>query len=162
MFQRFLDPKTHLVHDPNGSLRTGDVVAITPGWRTSKKVRHVVKYIIAPAFVPADERPPVPTVEERFADRIARKDAKDERKRARDDLERMERVVARGSKLAHLAEWELARMHRILAARDPARRTTAQMERIDVRSKEILRRGSKIVSQAEWAIGNSVLSRETV
>jgi len=70
------------VHDPNNSLRTGDVVAITPGWRTSKAKRHVVKHIIAPAQVPIDEREPVPTEEERWAQTLARYNAKVARKAA--------------------------------------------------------------------------------
>jgi len=70
------------VHDPNNSLRTGDVVAITPGWRTSKSKRHVVKHIIAPAQVPIEERNPVPTEEERWADALARYEAKAARKAA--------------------------------------------------------------------------------
>jgi hypothetical protein len=58
-------------------------VAITPGWRTSQHKRHVVKHIIAPAAVPVEERPPVPTEEERTKTREAKKEAKDERRRLR-------------------------------------------------------------------------------
>ncbi|KAH8904575.1 nucleic acid-binding protein [Coniochaeta sp. PMI_546] len=76
----FDDPKTFLVHDPNDSLRTGDVVAITPGYRRSKQKRHVVKHIIAPCGTPIEARPPVPTEEERWAADAARKAAKDERR----------------------------------------------------------------------------------
>jgi small subunit ribosomal protein S17 len=79
----FADPKHYLVHDPNSSLRTGDVVAIAPGWPTSQHKRHVIKEIIAPYGVPASERPPVPTLEERIADYEAKKAAKDERRAAR-------------------------------------------------------------------------------
>ncbi len=57
-------------------------MAITPGWRTSKTKRHVVKHIIAPAQVPIDERPPVPTQEERWAAALAARAAKDERRAA--------------------------------------------------------------------------------
>ncbi|KAK4099946.1 nucleic acid-binding protein [Parathielavia hyrcaniae] len=80
----FDDPKTHLVHDPNNSLRLGDVVAITPGWRTSQHKRHVVKHIIAPgAGVPIEGRPPVPTEEERLAERESRRHDKTERRTAK-------------------------------------------------------------------------------
>jgi small subunit ribosomal protein S17 len=85
--QYFADPKTYMVHDPNSSLRTGDVVAITPGWRTSQHKRHVVKHIIVPASVPLASRPPVPTEEERTEMRDAKKAAKDERRRARKESE---------------------------------------------------------------------------
>lgn len=83
VFQWFADPKHYLVHDPNTSLRTGDVVSIVPGWPTSQHKRHVIKHIIAPYGTPITERPPVPTLEERIADREAKKAAKDERRAAR-------------------------------------------------------------------------------
>ncbi|KAB5518788.1 ribosomal protein S17 [Coniochaeta sp. 2T2.1] len=79
----FDDPKTFLVHDPNDSLRAGDVVAITPGYRRSKQKRHVVKHIIAPSGTPIEARPPIPTEEERWAADAARRAAKDERRTAR-------------------------------------------------------------------------------
>lgn len=81
--QCFADPKHYLVHDPNSSLRTGDVVSIVPGWPTSQHKRHVVKHIIAPYGVPIDERPPVPTLEESIAEREAKKAVKDQRRAAR-------------------------------------------------------------------------------
>ncbi|KAK3375967.1 hypothetical protein B0T24DRAFT_523513 [Lasiosphaeria ovina] len=83
----FKAPQTHLVHDPNNSLRTGDVVAITPGWRTSKNKRHVVKHIIAPAGVPIEERPAVPTEQDRWASEAAWREAKDKRRALRKQLE---------------------------------------------------------------------------
>jgi small subunit ribosomal protein S17 len=76
----FADPKHYLVHDPNSSLRTGDVVSIVPGWPTSKHKRHVVKKIIAPYGTPAEERPPIPTLEERIAEREAQQAARRERR----------------------------------------------------------------------------------
>jgi small subunit ribosomal protein S17 len=81
--QWFANPKQYLVHDPNSSVRLGDVVAITPGWRTSKHKRHVVKHIIAPAGVSIEDRPPVPTLEERIAAYEEKRKAKDERREAR-------------------------------------------------------------------------------
>lgn len=71
-----------MVHDPNDSLRTGDVVAISPGWRTARHKRFVVNRIISPAQVPIEERPPVPTEEERWAEALAKRAAKDERRAA--------------------------------------------------------------------------------
>ncbi|KAI0453970.1 hypothetical protein F5B21DRAFT_504856 [Xylaria acuta] len=77
----FKEPRYKLVHDPRNSLRQGDVVAITPSWREAQHVRHVVKHIIAPyGGVGIDERPPVPTIEERAAERITKREAKDERR----------------------------------------------------------------------------------
>lgn len=79
----FTTPKTHLVHDPNSSLRTGDVVSIVPGWPTSQKKRHVVKQIIAPFGAPIEERPPIPTESERIEARDAEKAEKDQRRHTR-------------------------------------------------------------------------------
>ncbi|KAF7546903.1 hypothetical protein G7046_g9168 [Stylonectria norvegica] len=87
----FADPKHYLVHDPNASLRTGDVVSIVPGWPTSQHKRHVIKHIIAPYGVPIEQRPSVPTLEERIADREAKKAAKDERRAARRKADEDER-----------------------------------------------------------------------
>ncbi|CAK7272838.1 hypothetical protein SEPCBS57363_005348 [Sporothrix epigloea] len=78
--KHFNKPQSFLVHDPNDSLRTGDVVAISPGWRMSRSKRHVVKRIIAPAQIPVEERPPVPTEEERWAEALAKRAAKDDRR----------------------------------------------------------------------------------
>ncbi|KAI0542438.1 hypothetical protein GGR58DRAFT_249977 [Xylaria digitata] len=76
----FKDPRYKLVHDPANSLRQGDVVAITPSWRESQHVRHVVKHIIAPYGPAIEERPPIPTPEERAAERLAKRAAKDDRR----------------------------------------------------------------------------------
>ncbi|GAP89831.1 putative 37S ribosomal protein mitochondrial [Rosellinia necatrix] len=73
----FKEPRYKLVHDPRNSLRRGDVVAITPSWREAQHVRHVVKHIIAPYGPGIDERPPVPSMEERAAQRAADRAAKD-------------------------------------------------------------------------------------
>ncbi|KAI1452965.1 nucleic acid-binding protein [Annulohypoxylon moriforme] len=76
----FKEPRFKLVHDPRNSVRQGDIVAITPTWRVSQHVRHVVKHIIAPYGDPIDERPPIPTLEERVAEAAAKRAAKDERR----------------------------------------------------------------------------------
>ncbi|KAH8169049.1 ribosomal protein s17 domain-containing protein [Sarocladium implicatum] len=81
--KHFAEPKHYLVHDPNTSLRTGDVVSIMPGWPTSQHKRHLVKKIIAPYGVPIEERPPIPTLEELITVREAKKEAKDERRASR-------------------------------------------------------------------------------
>ncbi|WYZ43021.1 hypothetical protein EsH8_VI_000720 [Colletotrichum jinshuiense] len=79
----FTNPKNYLVHDPNSSLRTGDVVSIVPGWRTSRHKRHVVKSIIAPHGTPISERPPIPSEEDRIAVQVQKREAKDVRRAAR-------------------------------------------------------------------------------
>ncbi|RKF58802.1 putative ribosomal protein s17 [Golovinomyces cichoracearum] len=58
-----------LVHDPNDSLRTGDIISISPGWRISKSVRHIVDKLVAPFGTPAEERPPILTFRERMNQR---------------------------------------------------------------------------------------------
>ncbi|KAK1474498.1 ribosomal protein S17 [Colletotrichum tamarilloi] len=83
-FQKMFTKPTHyLVHDPNSSLRTGDVVSIVPGWRTSPHKRHVVKSIIAPHGTPISARPPVPTEEERIAAKVQKREAKVARRETR-------------------------------------------------------------------------------
>ncbi|KAM0195623.1 hypothetical protein ACHAPA_007475 [Fusarium lateritium] len=108
----FADPKHYLVHDPNTSLRAGDVVSIVPGWPTSQHKRHVIKHIIAPYGTPITERPAVPTLEERIADREAKKAAKDERRAARRQEEESkiqeERRLQNEKKEAKRRAWEAA------------------------------------------------------
>ncbi|KAI9723657.1 MAG: hypothetical protein M1812_000957 [Candelaria pacifica] len=81
--KHYPSPTNILVSDPNSSLREGDVVSITAGWRTSKHVRHVVTSIIAPFGPAITERPPVPSEEARMAKRADKRTAKDERRRVR-------------------------------------------------------------------------------
>jgi small subunit ribosomal protein S17 len=78
--QKFSRPTTLLVHDPRSSLREGDIITITSGWRASKHVHHVVSSIIAPFGEPIEARPAVPSEEERIAEREARYRAKEERR----------------------------------------------------------------------------------
>lgn len=112
----FADPKHYLVHDPNSSLRTGDVVAIVPGWPTSQHKRHVIKHIIAPYGTPIEERPPVPSLEERIAEREAKKAAKDERRAARrqaeEDKRQEEKRLELEKKDAKRKAWEEAQQQR--------------------------------------------------
>ncbi|RYP70014.1 hypothetical protein DL769_005127 [Monosporascus sp. CRB-8-3] len=106
----FREPRYKLVHDPRNSLRQGDVVAISPSWRESQHVRHVVKHIIAPYGPPIDERPPVPTFEERLAERAAKRAAKDERRR----LLREEAARARDEERTALEARRSLRLSRVL------------------------------------------------
>ncbi|CZS98368.1 related to ribosomal protein [Rhynchosporium agropyri] len=71
-----------LVHDPNSSLRIGDIISISSGWRYSKHVHHVVNSIVAPFGDPIEARPRVPTLEER----LEKRDAKRLRKEAKRGL----------------------------------------------------------------------------
>ncbi|TLD30414.1 hypothetical protein PspLS_02636 [Pyricularia sp. CBS 133598] len=80
--KHFNRPKTHLVHDPNNSCLTGDVVEISPGWPTSRHKRHVIVSILAAATTPAESRPPVPSLEERIAEAQVKRAAKVERRAA--------------------------------------------------------------------------------
>ncbi|KAL8735584.1 MAG: hypothetical protein Q9166_000753 [cf. Caloplaca sp. 2 TL-2023] len=75
--------QSHLVSDPNSSLRTGDVVRITLRPPASKHIRHVVTKILAPWGPPADERPPIPSVEELDAQYRAKREARIARREER-------------------------------------------------------------------------------
>ncbi|KAL2163675.1 hypothetical protein VTH06DRAFT_5733 [Thermothelomyces fergusii] len=111
----FDDPQTHLVHDPNNSLRLGDVVAITPGWRVSKSKRHVVKHIIAPGSgVPIEDRPPIPTEEERHAERAARRAAKEQRRSIRKMAEEVQKQLSITEIILRKAKKEFALRARLL------------------------------------------------
>ncbi|KAK3989649.1 hypothetical protein QBC44DRAFT_266292 [Cladorrhinum sp. PSN332] len=120
--KHFNTPQTHLVHDPRNSLRQGDVVAITPGWRTSKDKRHVVKHIIAPGSGTAiGDRPPIPTWEELHAEVERKRAAKLERRTLRTEVERAEAKFERVRREAtHLGK-ELAQWSRIVEERKAAR-----------------------------------------
>jgi len=67
-----------------------------PGWRASKHVHHVVTSIIAPFGEPIDARPPVPTQEERIAERVLRKEVKDARRAAKKLEEREAKASLKG------------------------------------------------------------------
>jgi len=69
-----------LVHDPRSSLRTGDIIEISPGWRISRHVRHVVNRIIAPFGEPVEARPAVLSEVERLEERRRKKEEKDRRR----------------------------------------------------------------------------------
>jgi len=90
--KHFPSTTTHLVSDPNSSLRTGDVVSIASGFRTSRNIRHVVSSIIAPFGPPVEARPPVPTASELLALRAQHRLLKDVRQAARGRKASAERV----------------------------------------------------------------------
>ncbi|EEP80600.1 predicted protein [Uncinocarpus reesii 1704] len=61
---------TFRVCDPRNSLREGDVIEFSSGYRSSKTVRHVVEKIISPFGVRIDERPPIMSPQERAEEKI--------------------------------------------------------------------------------------------
>ncbi|KAI1656127.1 nucleic acid-binding protein [Daldinia decipiens] len=95
----FKEPRFKLVHDPANSVRQGDVIAIQPSWRVSKHVRHVVKHIIAPYGPPIEDRPSVPTLEERVAKRADKRAAKLERRALRREEQAREAAEEREAAL---------------------------------------------------------------
>ncbi|KAM3413988.1 hypothetical protein BST61_g10652 [Cercospora zeina] len=73
---------SHLVHDPNNSLVTGDVVELHR-LRVSALVDYVVSKIVSPFGNPIESRPPVPSPEERLAAYKAKRFVKLERRELR-------------------------------------------------------------------------------
>ena len=57
-----------------------------PNWRTSQHKKLVVKHIIAPFGPAIDQRPPIPTAEERMAERTQKRVLKLERRAERQEL----------------------------------------------------------------------------
>ncbi|KAL8915470.1 MAG: hypothetical protein Q9171_000034 [Xanthocarpia ochracea] len=84
--------QSHLVSDPNSSLRTGDVVRIAARPPASKHIRHVVTQILAPWGPPAEERPPILSLEDLDAQYMAKREARAARKRERLKDAKVERV----------------------------------------------------------------------
>lgn len=80
------------MHDPNKSLIVGDVIQLHR-LKVSKQIEHVVGAIVAPFGKPIDQRPPVPTPDERLASYMEHRLAKLKRRELR-------REAARGSKPA--------------------------------------------------------------
>ncbi|KAK0669759.1 hypothetical protein QBC41DRAFT_319200 [Cercophora samala] len=116
--KHFDDPQTYLVHDPANSLRQGDVVAISPGWRTSKSKRHVVKHIIAPgAGLPISARPPIPSAEELVTKKAIKRDAKQARKSLKEVAEKVERSLEFAKSEVAKAEKEVKMQTLIMASR---------------------------------------------
>ncbi|KAH6653724.1 hypothetical protein BKA67DRAFT_562918 [Truncatella angustata] len=108
----FQVPTYHLVHDPNNSVRQGDVINISAGWRASQHVRHIVRHIIAPHGPPIDERPAVLSETELYEKYAGTREAKLERRAARDAETRKQREAEKAAKLERRArkeEWEQSR-----------------------------------------------------
>ena len=78
-------------------------MAISPSWRESQHVRHVVKHIIAPCGPGIEERPPVPTLEERVAAREARRLMLEARRAFRQSCQALAENVQHG--LAHAEKY---------------------------------------------------------
>ncbi|CAK1367235.1 unnamed protein product [Cercospora beticola] len=74
--------QNHLVHDPNNSLVTGDVVELHR-LKVSTQVEHVVSKIVSPFGNPIESRPPVPSPEDRLAAYKAKRFVKLERRELR-------------------------------------------------------------------------------
>ncbi|KAF2160559.1 hypothetical protein M409DRAFT_28943 [Zasmidium cellare ATCC 36951] len=74
--------KNHLVHDPNSSLVTGDVVELHR-LHVSKQVDHVVARIVSPFGTPVEQRPPIPSPDERLASYKEKRFAKLKRRELR-------------------------------------------------------------------------------
>ncbi|PSN64500.1 nucleic acid-binding protein [Corynespora cassiicola Philippines] len=105
--KHFPSETTYLVADPNNSLVEGDVVRIASGWRTSKSIRHVVTSIVAPFGKPVEERPPVPTEEERMENKIKERLLKDVRSAAKGRIaskDRLKEARRQGYELPTLEE----------------------------------------------------------
>lgn len=93
--QHYTAYQSHLVSDPNSSLRTGDVVRIAARPPASKHIRHVVTDIVAPWGPPAEERPPIPSLKDLDAQYRAKRDARIARRTQRMEEARAERAGAR-------------------------------------------------------------------
>ncbi|KAI5364047.1 Putative ribosomal protein S17/S11 [Septoria linicola] len=82
--------QNHLVHDPNNSLLTGDVVELHR-LRVSTQIQHVVSKIVSPFGSSIESRPPIPSPEERLAaykqKRFVKLERRDLRRQAADGVE---------------------------------------------------------------------------
>lgn len=92
-----------MVHDPNNSIRQGDVISIAGGWRTSTSKRHVVRHIIAPYGEPIEARPPVPSEDELKASYLAERVEKLKRRYAAQEVAREARLAERAAREARRA-----------------------------------------------------------
>lgn len=109
----FQVPSYHLVHDPNNSVRQGDVINISAGWRASQHVRHIVRHIIAPNGPPIDERPPVMSEQELYEKYAAKRELKLANRAIRDAEIQKATEAERAAKLERRArreEWEKSRV----------------------------------------------------
>lgn len=109
--KNFKVPTYHLVHDPNDSVRQGDVIAVSGGWRSSSNKRMIVRHIVAPYGTPIEERSPVPTVQELLADEAAKRRKKLERRAVRDAERAIEARKLRTERDIKRAEARIFREH---------------------------------------------------
>lgn len=56
-----------MVSDPTQSTRTGDVVRIIDEGQVSRRIHHVISEIVTPWGAPLEQRPALPSPEERSA-----------------------------------------------------------------------------------------------
>jgi len=102
------------------------VVAITPGFRTSKHKRHVVTRIIAPAGgVPVEQRPPVPTFEERHDAKDAKREAKLARRAVNQKVKAAEAAIEKAALQARKTEKEISFLQKILESRRSQKKEAA-------------------------------------
>ena len=105
------------------------MVAITPGWRTSKTKRHVVKHIIAPGSGTAiADRPPIPTWEELHAEAEAKRSEKLDRRALKLAVAKAETKYEMVRRNAVAIGKQLAQQTRIIQERAAARLARAQKE----------------------------------
>ena len=72
-----------IVSDPTESTRTGDVIRIVDEGQVSKRIRHVVTEIVAPWGPSIEERPTLPSEEQRRKQKEEKHERKTERRRER-------------------------------------------------------------------------------
>lgn len=96
-----------LVHDPRNSVNEGDVITCAYE-RHGQRVRHVVSSILAPFATPVEERPPIPTFEERALSRDDKYRKFNERRAARGNATAIEILKQRGWSLTASPEEVLA------------------------------------------------------
>lgn len=102
-----------MVSDPRDSLREGDVIEFSSGWRSSKNVRHVVDRIVAPFGAAIEDRPAIMTREERVAE--SRRKAKE--KAARKSLKEGEKAADSSSEREPKPYQRVGRIKTLIAKR---------------------------------------------
>jgi small subunit ribosomal protein S17 len=119
--QWFRKDTKHLVHDPNNSLVTGDVIELHAEQHT-KHVAYVVGAIVSPFGKPIEERPPVPTADDRLAAYKEKRFAKYKRRAERAvQVPKLRAAADAGDKVARIKlDQILAMQSGIPQKRDPA------------------------------------------
>lgn len=114
----FPDKLVYMVADPNNSLRMGDVIVFSNGWRKTENVRHVVERIVAPFGSRIEDRPPVLSPEQREAMLLKKREEKLKRREERGKKVSREPHVGKIKKLvqarmAEMSEDEKQRLQNI-------------------------------------------------